>query len=92
MNKQFLINAMYDAINENYGAQTPFQTQESNELESDFKKKYAPDYKLSKRGTITDAYSQFSDNLTDLVWGNIRNAFEVGFNTAVQLLMGGGTI
>lgn len=92
MNKEFLINAMYDAINENYGAQTPFQTQESNELESCFKKKYAPDYELSKRGASTDAYSQFSDNLTDLVWRNIRNAFEVGFNTAVQLLMGGGTI
>ena len=90
MNKEILINAMYDAINENYGTHTPFQTKENSELESDFEKKYAPNYELSKRGTVTDAYSHFSENLTTLVCGNIRNAFEVGFNTAVQLLMGGG--
>lgn len=90
MNKEILINAMYDAINENYGTHTPFQTKENRELESCFEEKYAPDYELSKRGTFTDAYFQFSDNLTELVWENIRNAFEVGFNTAVQLLMGCG--
>ena len=90
MNKEFLINAMYDAINENCGANTPFQTTENRELESYFEKKYAPDYELSRHGTVTDAYSHFSENLTTLVCGNIRNAFKVGFNTAVQLLMGGG--
>lgn len=90
MNKDILINAMYDAINETYGTHTPFQTKENSELQMNFEEKYAPDYELSKRGTYTDVYSEFSENLTELVCGNIRNAFEVGFNTAVQLLIGGG--
>lgn len=92
MNKALLINAMYEEILETYGNNTPFQTKENSELESDFEKKYAPDYELSKRGAETDAYLEFSENLTELVWGNVRNAFEVGFNTAVQLLMGGSAV
>lgn len=92
MNKNFLINAMYDEILDTYGNRSPFETKETAELESCFEEKHAPDYEQSKQGIATDAYEEFREDLLYLVWGNIRNAFEVGFNCAVQLLMGGSTV
>lgn len=92
MNRNLLINAMYTEILETYGTHSPFETKETAELESCFEEKHAPDYELSKQGIATDAYEAFREDLVALVWGNIRNAFEVGFNCAVQLLMGGSMV
>ena len=78
MYKEIAIQAIYESILDKYGCDTPFETTELSRLCEDFKKKYS--------SSTTQNKYDFETDLIDLIWGNCRNAFRVGFDVAISFM------
>ena len=76
MNKKLYIDAIYQAVIDKADSLSPFETDDLVSQESDFIKKH-----LNEQNN-----SDFELDLLDLKWNNIRNAFQIGFNAALELM------
>lgn len=87
MNKQNtnLHDILYDALNIDEKPDNPFETDEINNPLSEFCEQYIYET-AAKPDYADDGWS----NLINIIEEAQRNAFKVGFETAVALLMKGG--
>ena len=79
MSKDFLVNAMYQAIIDKDGVNNAFEPQKIATLYDRFFEKW---YKKQTEDDRTD----FENDVIELISLHDRNAFEVGFDTATALL------
>ncbi len=85
MNKSFFMNAIFNAITEEFGNKNPFETYDLTQKFDTFLKTYAPHPDQAKAENWDDENEKFWESLNELVWDNVRNAFVVGFDVAQKI-------
>ncbi|MCM1007766.1 MAG: hypothetical protein NC485_07505 [Ruminococcus flavefaciens] len=87
MSKNFLLNAMFQAIMDENPTDSKLNPYELNIKFDKILDQYLPDSK-DDYDTRNDGEMEF----IAIVYEYMENAFNTGFNTAIQLLMGGGAV
>ena len=75
-----MIEMLYYAIENLSALDNPFETEETQSVQANFFEKYVKSCDYDK-----DEEAQFA--LNDVACAERRNAFKVGFNTAIKLLL-----